>query len=33
MFKAIVGVSVFAQLIITIKILDIVDRISRNMKS
>lgn len=32
MFKAIVGVSVFAQLIIMIKILDIVDRISRNMK-
>ena len=32
MFEAIVGVSVFAQLIIMIKILDIVDRISRNMK-
>lgn len=31
MFEAIVGVSVFAQLIITIKILDIVDKISRKM--
>ena len=31
MFEAIVGVSVFAQLIITIKILDIVDKILRKM--
>lgn len=31
MFEAIVGVSVFAQLIITIKILDIVDSILRKM--
>ena len=31
MFKAIVGVSVFAQLIIMIKILDIVDSILRKM--
>lgn len=32
MFEAIVGVSIFAQVIITIKILDIVDRISRKIE-
>lgn len=32
MFEVIVGVSIFAQVIITIKILDIVDRISRKIE-